>query len=48
MVIVGLSLSDPSQIEPLVLEAGASGFVSKDEAVDCLYETIVNSMRREP
>ena len=45
--IVGLSLSRSSQVELLVLQAGASCFVSKDAAADRLYEAILGTMRPE-
>ena len=46
-LIVGLSLSQSSQMEPLLLEAGASSYVSKDAASDRLYEAIIAAVRRE-
>jgi PAS domain S-box-containing protein len=46
-LMLGLSLSPSSQVEPRVLEAGVSGFVSKDEAADRLYEAIIAMVRRE-
>ena len=46
-LIVGLSLSKSSQMEPLLLEAGASSYVSKDAASDRLYEAIIAAVRRE-
>jgi DNA-binding NarL/FixJ family response regulator len=45
MLIVGLSLTQSSQVEPLLLQAGASCYVSKDAAVDRLYEAIIDVMK---
>jgi CheY-like chemotaxis protein len=45
ILIVGLSFSNPSQIEPLLLQAGASRYVSKDSAGDQLYEAIIASKK---
>jgi DNA-binding NarL/FixJ family response regulator len=47
MLIVGLSLSESKQVEPLLLQAGASSYVSKDAACDRLYEAIITVMKRE-
>jgi CheY-like chemotaxis protein len=46
-IVVGLSLSQAGQVEPLLLEAGASRFVCKDEAADRLYEAIITAVRRD-
>jgi CheY-like chemotaxis protein/anti-sigma regulatory factor (Ser/Thr protein kinase) len=43
--IVGLSLSQAGQVEPRLLQAGASHFVSKDLAADRLYEAIIAVVR---
>jgi DNA-binding NarL/FixJ family response regulator len=40
IVVVGLSVSTRAQVEPLLLEAGASGYVSKEAAGDQLYGAI--------
>ena len=45
-LIVGLSLSKASQVEPLLLQTGASSFVSKDSAADHLYETIMAAVKQ--
>jgi PAS domain S-box-containing protein len=45
ILIVGLSFSNPSQIEPLLIQAGASRYVSKDAAGDQLYEAIIVSVK---
>jgi DNA-binding NarL/FixJ family response regulator len=45
ILVVGLSFSSPSQIEPLLLQAGASRYVSKDAAGDQLYEAIIASVK---
>lgn len=47
-LIVGLSLTQTSQVEPLLLQAGASCFVSKDAAVDRLYEAIMVAVKHKP
>jgi DNA-binding NarL/FixJ family response regulator len=47
VVVVGLSFSSPSQIEPLLLQAGASRYVSKDAAGEQLYEAIMIAVKRE-
>ncbi len=46
-LIVGLSLSKSDQVEPLLLQAGASHFVSKDSAAERLYEAIITVMKRQ-
>ena len=46
-LVVGLSLSSAGQIEPLLRQAGASCYVSKDAAGDRLYEAIIAAMKRE-
>lgn len=46
-LMVGLSLSQAGQVEPLLLQTGASHFVSKDQAADRLYEAITAAVRRE-
>jgi PAS domain S-box-containing protein len=46
ILVVGLSFSNPSQIEPLLLQAGASRYVSKDAAGDQLYEAIIASVKQ--
>ena len=46
MLIVGLSLAQSGQVESLLREAGASTFVSKEAAVDHLYETIMAAMKQ--
>lgn len=48
VLIVGLSFSNPSQVEPLLLQAGASCYVSKDSAGDRLYEAIIATVKGEP
>ncbi|HJR76378.1 MAG TPA: response regulator [Nitrospiraceae bacterium] len=45
VVVVGLSFANPSQVEPLLLQAGASCYVSKDSAADRLYEAIIASVK---
>ena len=45
-LIVGLSLSKANQVEPLLLQTGASSFVSKDSAAEHLYEAIMTVMKR--
>ncbi len=47
VLIVGLSFSNPSQVEPLLLQAGASCYVSKDAAGDRLYEAIILAVKTE-
>ena len=47
IMVIGLSFSNPSQVEPLLLQAGASCYVSKDAAGDRLYEAIIAVMRPE-
>ena len=46
-LIVGLSLTQSSQVEPLLLQAGASCYVTKEAAVDRLYEAIIAAVKRE-
>lgn len=41
ILVVGLSFSNAGQVEPLLLQAGASCYVSKDAAGDQLYEAII-------
>ena len=48
IMVIGLSFSNASQVEPLLLQAGASCYVSKDAAGDRLYEAIIAVMKREP
>ena len=45
IMVIGLSFSNPSQVEPLLLQAGASCYVSKDAAGDRLYEAIIAVMK---
>jgi PAS domain S-box-containing protein len=45
VLIVGLSFSNPGQVEPLLLQAGASCYVSKDSAGDRLYEAIIATVK---
>ena len=47
VLIVGLSFSNPNQVEPLLLQAGASCYVSKDSAGDRLYEAIIATVKRD-
>jgi PAS domain S-box-containing protein len=47
VLIVGLSFSSPSQIEPLLLQAGASRYVSKDMAGDQLYGAIIAAVKED-
>jgi len=47
IMVIGLSFSSASQVEPLLLQAGASCYVSKDAAGDRLYEAIIAVMKRE-
>ena len=47
IMVIGLSFSSASQVEPLLLQAGASCYVSKDAAGDRLYEAIIAIMKRE-
>lgn len=47
VLVVGLSFSNPSQVEPLLLQAGASCYVSKDSAGDRLYEAILSAVKAE-
>ena len=44
-LIVGLSLAQSGQMEPLLLEAGASSYVSKEAAADQLYAAIIGAVR---
>jgi PAS domain S-box-containing protein len=45
VLVVGLSFANPSQVEPLLLQAGASRYVSKDSAADQLYAAIIASVK---
>jgi CheY-like chemotaxis protein len=47
IMVIGLSFSSPSQVEPMLLQAGASCYVSKDSAGDRLYEAIIAVMKRQ-
>ena len=47
MIVVGLSVSTRAQVETLLLEAGASCYVSKEAAGDQLYGAIVTAVQRE-
>ena len=47
ILVIGLSFSNASQVEPLLLQAGASCYVSKDAAGDRLYEAIIAVVKRE-
>jgi PAS domain S-box-containing protein len=44
--IIGLSFSSATQLESLLQQAGASGYVSKDAAGDRVYEAIWTAVRR--
>ena len=46
-LIVGLSLSSSNQVEPLLRQAGASSYVSKDAAGDRLYEALIEAMKAQ-
>ncbi len=48
MIVVGLSVSTRGQVESLLLEAGASCYVSKEAAGDQLYGAIVKAVQQEP
>lgn len=47
IIVVGLSVSTPAQVESLLLEAGASCYVSKEAAGDQLYDAIVMAVRQD-
>jgi PAS domain S-box-containing protein len=47
MLVVGLSFSNAAQVEALLLQAGASRYVSKDSAGDQLYEAIIASVKED-
>ncbi|MCC2641418.1 MAG: hypothetical protein K0S45_1831 [Nitrospira sp.] len=47
MVVIGLSVSTRGQVESLLMEAGASCYVSKEAAGDQLYGAIVAAVRQE-
>jgi PAS domain S-box-containing protein len=47
ILVIGLSFSSATQLESLLLQAGASGYVSKDAAGDRVYEAIWAAVRRE-
>ena len=44
-IVIGLSVHQAGQIEDMLREAGASAYVTKDEASDYLYEAIVKTVR---
>lgn len=47
--VIGLSVHQASQIEHVLREAGASGYVTKDSAGDRLYEAIIYAVgQRDP
>lgn len=46
IIVVGLSVSTRAQVESLLMEAGASCYVSKEAAGDQLYEAIVAAVKR--
>jgi PAS domain S-box-containing protein len=41
IMVIGLSFSNRNQVESLLLQAGASCYVSKDAAADRLYEAVI-------
>lgn len=47
IIVVGLSVSTRGQVESLLLEAGASCYVSKEAAGDQLYDAIVMAVRQD-
>lgn len=47
IIVVGLSVSTASQVESLLLEAGASCYVSKEAAGDQLYGAIVTAVQQD-
>jgi PAS domain S-box-containing protein len=47
IIVVGLSVSTRAQVESHLLEAGASGYVSKEAAGDQLYGAIVTAVRQQ-
>ena len=47
IIVVGLSVSTRAQVESLLLEAGASCYVSKEAAGDQLYDAIVRAVRQD-
>jgi CheY-like chemotaxis protein len=47
IIVVGLSVSTASQVESLLLEAGASCYVSKEAAGDHLYGAIVTAVQQD-
>jgi CheY-like chemotaxis protein len=47
ILIVGLSIANASQVEPLLLQAGGSCYVAKDAAGDQLYKAIKAAVKGE-
>lgn len=43
--IIGLSLHDPEKVEAKMLSAGASTYLSKDQAFETLCETIQREVK---
>ena len=46
-VIIGLSVHHANQIEHVLKEAGAAGYVTKDLASDHLYEAIIRAVGKK-
>ena len=47
IIVVGLSVSTRAQVESLLMEAGASRYVSKEAAGDQLYGAILTAVRQQ-
>jgi CheY-like chemotaxis protein len=43
-IVIGLSVHQASQVEPALLEAGGSAYVTKDSAAASLYQAIQTAM----
>ncbi|MCA9422170.1 MAG: response regulator, partial [Nitrospira sp.] len=44
-IVIGLSVHQASQVEPALLEAGGSAYVTKESAAACLYKAIQKAIR---
>ncbi|WNM59938.1 response regulator [Candidatus Nitrospira allomarina] len=44
-IVIGLSVHQANQVEPALLEAGGSAYVTKESAAACLYKAIQKAIR---
>jgi DNA-binding NarL/FixJ family response regulator len=45
IIVIGLSVHQASQVEPALLEAGGSAYVTKESAAASLYQAIKTALR---